>query len=36
MFYHPALGTEVLITDAALQGVLSIDLFDLAVVRSFL
>lgn len=36
MVYHPALGTEVLITDAALQGVMSVDLFSLAVVRNFL
>ncbi len=36
MFYHPVLNTEVLVTDGALQGVLTIDLSTLAINRNFL
>jgi|GEM_PF-614771 len=36
LFYHPALGTELLVTDGALQGVLSVDLYSLTIVRNFL
>jgi hypothetical protein len=36
MVYHPALGTEILITDSAFQGVMSVDLFRFAVIGNFL
>ena len=36
MYYHPVLNTEVLVTDGALQGVLTIDLGTLAINRDFL
>ena len=36
LVYHPALGSEVLVTDASLQGVLSVDLFSFVVARNFL
>jgi hypothetical protein len=36
MYYHPVLNTEVLVTDGALQGVVTIDLGTLAVNRDFL
>jgi hypothetical protein len=36
MYYHPVLNTEVLITDGALQGVVTIDLGTLAINRDFL
>jgi hypothetical protein len=36
MIYHPALGTEILVTDAALQGVMSVDLFQFSIFRNFL
>lgn len=36
LVYHPALGAEILVTDGALQGVLSVDMFSFIIARNFL
>jgi hypothetical protein len=35
MFYHPILGSSVLVTDGALQGVVLVDMYQLAVSNAF-
>ena len=35
IYYHPVLGSNLLVTDGALQGVVLVDLYQLAVSNSF-